>query len=79
MGYSPWEDKELDTTECSHAHTRAHAHNHLCMGRMGIKDHSRMHCPLAEDQFAPPKARKSGEYVDIKWTKNGSVKYNDHM
>ena len=60
MGYSPWEDKELDTTECSHTHTRAHAHNHLCMGRMGIKDHSRMHCPLAEDQLLHQKQGNQG-------------------
>ena len=28
VGYSPWEDKELDTTERLHTHTRAHTHNH---------------------------------------------------
>ena len=27
-GYSPWGCKELDTTECVHAHTRARAHTH---------------------------------------------------
>ena len=71
MGCSPWGYRELDTTERSHTHARAHTHNHLCMGRMGIKEHSSMHCPLAEDQLLHQNARKlgglCGYHVDNKW------------
>ena len=41
MGYSPWDGKELDTTEVSEcAHTRTHTHTHLVQATMPSLSHS---------------------------------------
>ena len=62
MGYSPWDCKELDTTErLTHTHRHTHTHTRSGLGFPGGSDHKESACNAGDLGSTPGSGRSPGE------------------